>query len=68
MAKIIKFPSKEKLLKREEIEVLNRHLDLCEQDIQTAMQQLDELNEELLHLTNEYSSILSKLKDLVLDE
>jgi len=68
MAKIIKFPSKEKLLKREEIEMLNRHLDLCEQDIQTAMQQLDELNEELLHLTNEYSSILSKLKDLVLDE
>jgi len=68
MAKIIQFPSKEKLLKQEEIEMLNRHLDLCEQDIQTAMQQLDELNEELLHLTNEYSSILSKLKDLVLDE
>jgi len=68
MADIIQFPSKEKLLKKEEVEMLNRHLDLCEKDIQTAMQQLDELNEELLHLTNEYSSILSKLKNLVLDD
>jgi len=68
MAKIIQFPSKEKLLKREEIEMLNRHLDLCEEDIKTTMHQLDDLNEELTQLNAEYSAILSKLQRLVLDE
>lgn len=65
MADIIQFPSKEKLLKNEEAEMLNRHLALCEQDIQIAMQQLDELNEEILQLTNEYTSILHRLKKLL---
>jgi len=68
MAKILQFPSKEVLQKEEQIEMLNRHLDLCEEDIKTAMHQLDDLNEELTQLNAEYSAILSKLQRLVLDE
>ena len=48
--------------------MLNRHLDLCEEDIKIAMLQLDELNEALTELNAEYSAILSKLQKLVLDE
>jgi len=68
MAKIIQFPSKEELNSKEQKLMLNRHLDLLEDDLRTAMSQLDELNEEIVSLTLEYSSILSKLSKLVLDE
>lgn len=67
MAKIIQFPSKEQLNNREEVALLKRHLDLVEDDLKTAMEQLDEMNEEIVNLTLEYSSILSKLKERVLD-
>jgi|TARA_R100001460_G_scaffold3302_1_gene10051 hypothetical protein len=67
MAKIIQFPSKEQLNNREEVALLKRHLDLVEDDLKTAMEQLDEMNEEIVNLTLEYSSILSKLKEKVLD-
>ena len=33
MAKILQFPSREVLQREEQIEMLNRHLDLCEEDI-----------------------------------
>ena len=68
MAKIIQFPSKEELNSKEQKLMLNRHLDLLEDDLRTAMSQLDELNDEIVSLTLEYSSILSKLSKLVLDE
>ena len=67
MAKIIQFPSKEQLNNREEVALLKRHLDLVEDDLKTAMEQLEEMNEEIVNLTLEYSSILSKLKEKVLD-
>lgn len=67
MAKIIQFPSKEQLNNREEVALLKRHLDLVEDDLKTAMEQLDAMNEEIVNLTLEYSSILSKLKERVLD-
>ena len=67
MAKIIQFPSKEQLNNREEVALPKRHLDLVEDDLKTAMEQLDEMNEEIVNLTLEYSSILSKLKEKVLD-
>ena len=67
MAKIIQFPSKEQLNNREEVALLKRHLDFVEDDLKTAMEQLDEMNEEIVNLTLEYSSILSKLKEKVLD-
>ena len=48
MAKIIQFPSKEQLNNREEVALLKRHLDLVEDDLKTAMEQLDAMNEEIV--------------------
>ena len=66
MGKIIQFPNKEKLNEKELIDMLNRHLELVEDDLKVMLEQLDELNEEIVALTIEYNSILSKLKDQVL--
>ena len=66
MGKIIQFPSKELLNTQEQIDVLNRHLELVEDDLKVMLEQLDALNEEIVALTIEYNSILSKLKGLVL--
>ena len=66
MGKIIQFPNKEKLNEKELIDMLNRHLELVEDDLKIMLEQLDELNEEIVALTIEYNSILSKLKDQVL--
>jgi hypothetical protein len=68
MAKILQFPTREQLSKEEEKILLNRHLDLCETDLQDAMRMLDDLNEEIIVLTHEYNSILMRLKELVLEE
>ena len=68
MAKILQFPTKEQLSKEEEKILLNEHLDLCEADLQDAMRMLDELNQEIVVLTHEYTSILMRLKELVLEE
>ena len=68
MAKILQFPTIEQLSKEEEKILLNRHLDLCETDLQDAMRMLDDLNEEIVVLTHEYNSILMRLKELVLEE
>ncbi len=68
MAKILQFPTREQLSKEEEKILLNRHLDLCETDLQDAMRMLDDLNEEIVVLTHEYNSILMRLKELVLEE
>ena len=66
MGKIIQFPSKDLLNTQEEIDMLNHHLELVEDDLKVMLEQLDELNEEIVSLTIEYNSILSKLKGLVL--
>jgi chromosome segregation ATPase len=66
MGKIIQFPSKDLLNTQEEIDMLNHHLELVEDDLKVMLEQLDELNEEIVALTIEYNSILSKLKGLVL--
>jgi hypothetical protein len=68
MAKILQFPTREELSKEEEKILLNEHLDLCEADLQDAMRMLDELNQEIVVLTHEYTSILMRLKELVLEE
>jgi len=68
MAKILQFPTREQLSKEEEKILLNRHLDLCETDLQDAMRMLDDLNEEIVVLTHEYNIILMRLKELVLEE
>jgi chromosome segregation ATPase len=66
MAKILQFPNRDKLNTQEQIDMLNHHLELVEDDLKTMLEQLDELNEEIVALTIEYNSILSKLKGLVL--
>jgi chromosome segregation ATPase len=66
MGKIIQFPTKDKIDTQEQIDMLNHHLELVEDDLKTMLEQLDELNEEIVALTIEYNSILSKLKGLVL--
>tara|TARA_R100001443_G_scaffold87662_1_gene94197 strand:+ start:295 stop:501 length:207 start_codon:yes stop_codon:yes gene_type:complete len=66
MGKIIQFPTKDNLQTKEQIDMLNHHLELVEDDLKVMLEQLDELNEEIVSLTIEYNSILSKLKDLVL--
>jgi chromosome segregation ATPase len=66
MAKILQFPTRDKLNTQEQIDMLNHHLELVEDDLKTMLEQLDELNEEIVALTIEYNSILSKLKGLVL--
>jgi hypothetical protein len=66
MGKIIQFPSKDLLNTQEEIDMLNHHLELVEDDLKVMLEQLDGLNEEIVALTIEYNSILSKLKGLVL--
>ena len=68
MAKILQFPTREELSKEEEKILLNEHLDLCEADLQDAMRMLDELNQEIVVLTHEYTSILTRLEELVLEE
>jgi len=68
MAKIIQFPSRKQLTKRQEKEMLERHLGLVEDDLRVAMEQLDEMNEEIIQLTIEYTSILQRLKDMLLIE
>ncbi len=66
MGKIIQFPQKEELNRQETIDILEDHLRLVEDDLKVMLEQLDELNEEIVALTIEYNSILSKLKGLVL--
>ena len=66
MGKIIQFPTKDKIDTQEQIDMLNHHLELVEDDLKTMLEQLDELNEEIVALTIEYNSILSKLKGLIL--
>lgn len=68
MAKILQFPSRKQLTKRQEKEMLERHLGLVEDDLRVAMEQLDEMNEEIIQLTLEYTSILQRLKDMLLIE
>ena len=66
MGKLIQFPNKDNLDAQEQIDMLNHHLELVEDDLKTMLEQLDELNEENVALTIEYNSILSKLKGLIL--
>ena len=66
MGKIIQFPTKDNLQTKEQIDMLNHHLELVEDDLKVMLEQLDELNEEIVALTIEYNSILSKLKGLIL--
>jgi len=69
MAKIIQFPNPKQRIgskhRQAEIEMLQRHLMLCDEDMATVLIQLDALNEDLVDLKKEYDSLLKRLTDLI---
>lgn len=69
MAKIIKFPNPRKRIgskhRKAEIEMLQRHLLLCDEDMETVLSQLDALNEDLVDLKREYDGLLKRLTNLI---
>jgi len=44
---------------------LQRHLMICDEDMETVLTQLDSLNDDLGDLKREYDSLLKRLSDLI---
>ena len=69
MGEVIKFPNKRervgKKYRQEEIARLNELLRLCDEDMKTVLEQIEQLQEELQGLTVEYEVMLSRLKELI---
>jgi archaellum component FlaC len=64
MGKIIKFPSRKQLKTEDIIESLKIEIECCEENLKEALEQLEYLNEEILHLNNEYGMLLTELTEL----
>ena len=64
MGKIIQFPTKEQLQKKDIVENLKLEIEFCEQNLKEAMEHLDEINEEVVFLTKEYHLLLKELTNL----
>ena len=69
MGEVIKFPNKRervgKKYRQEEIARLNELLRLCDEDMKTVLEQIDQLQTELNGLTGEYEVLLARLKELI---
>lgn len=69
MGEVIKFPNaKERVGKKyrqEEIANLNELLRLCDEDMKTVLEQIEQLQGELQNLTAEYEIMLARLKELL---
>ena len=69
MGELIKFPNKRervgKKYRQEEIARLNDLLRLCDEDMQTILEQVDQLQLELASLTAEYEALLARLNKLI---
>ena len=69
MGEVIKFPNKRervgKKYRQEEIARLNELLRLCDEDMKTILEQIDQLQSELNGLTSEYEVLLARLKVLI---
>ena len=69
MGEVIKFPNKRervgKKYRQEEIARLNDLLRLCDEDMKTVLEQIEQLQEELQGLTVEYEVMLARLKELI---
>ena len=67
MGEVIKFPNaKERVGKKyrqEEIARLNELLRLCDDDMKTILEQIEQLQDELQNLTAEYEVMLARLKN-----
>ena len=68
MGRVIKFPKTRNRVGRkyrqEEIDRINDLLRLCDEDMQTVLEQIDQLQIELSALTSEYEALLKRLKTL----
>jgi hypothetical protein len=64
MAKIIQFPTRTQLQKKDLVESLKLEIEYCEENLKEAMQHLDEINEEVVFLTKEYHLLLKELTNL----
>ena len=69
MGEIIKFPDKRervgKKYRQEEIARINEMLRLCDEDMKTVLEQIEQLQDELQGLTAEYEIMLARLKELL---
>ena len=69
MGEVIKFPNaKERVGKKyrqEEIARINEMMRLCDDDMKTILEQIEQLQDELQNLTAEYEIMLSRLKELL---
>jgi hypothetical protein len=64
VAKIIQFPTRTQLQKKDLVESLKLEIEYCEENLKEAMQHLDEINEEVVFLTKEYHLLLKELTNL----
>ena len=64
MAKIIQFPTRTQLQKKDLVESRKLEIEYCEENLKEAMQHLDEINEEVVFLTKEYHLLLKELTNL----
>lgn len=64
MGKVIQFPTRKQLQKKDIVESLKMEIEFCEQNLKEAMEHLDEINEEVVFLTKEYHLLLRELTDL----
>jgi hypothetical protein len=64
MGKIIKFPSRKQLKTNDIINSIKVEIEMCEENLKEALEQLDYLNEEILYLNNEYGMLLTELTEL----
>jgi hypothetical protein len=69
MGQLIKFPNaKERVGKKyrqEEIARINELLRLCDDDMKTILEQIEQLQDELQNLTAEYEVMLARLNELL---
>jgi hypothetical protein len=66
MADILQFPTKKEINRVEELRELNEALDRQEEMLRDLMRELDILNEEIVACTEDYNTMLQRLKEMVL--
>ena len=69
MGEVIKFPNaKERVGKKyrqEEIARISEMMRLCDDDMKTILEQIEQLQDELQNLTAEYEVMLARLNELL---
>ena len=69
MGKLIHFPNSAQRVgqkyRQEEIARITQLLKLCDEDMQTIIEQIEQLNDELQLLTKEYESMIERLNELI---